>query len=402
MHWVHDLPAHPDQAAGSPQKAYLAVAPHMEKLRGEIQAFCPDCIVAACQGGAYLVGLWQAGQWRGPSVMINAHPSLPRQLPRDVPIVIAHGSNDEAYPWARGRLEELAATASPNKCLLYYTADSGQTSSGNRTRIGDRHLMQSLQMHDCLPKLIDAAVSTDGPEVHLVQASWREQLGAARAESEHWMGLSLERLRRLWVSPGHLGADEQKLFDVPRMSEELLGSKAYLLSPQSNWERVPILRIERVENGLHMEGSALPYRDALRRSLGEQGVEFEPGSHTSWAFHGTDYDALQSIARDGFQPLASGTRNSPVWGCGTCLARDAKYVADGQFCPRRPDGSRCMLLCLLTTGLPCLGDPAHKGCLPFRQKPHRYNSSVDSLACPEIYILQNPGAAYPAYLITFA
>lgn len=54
------------------------------------------------------------------------------------------------------------------------------------------------------------------------------------------------------------------------------------------------------------------------------------------------------------------------------------------------------------TGLPCLGDPAHRGVLPFRNKPHRYHSSVDSLSSPEIFITQHAGAALPAYLITFS
>ena len=43
-----------------------------------------------------------------------------------------------------------------------------------------------------------------------------------------------------------------------------------------------------------------------------------------------------------------------------------------------------------------------QGVLPFRQKPHRYNSAVDSLSSPEVYVTQMVGAAHPAYLITFA
>ncbi|CAE7577075.1 PARP10 [Symbiodinium sp. CCMP2592] len=105
----------------------------------------------------------------------------------------------------------------------------------------------------------------------------------------------------------------------------------------------------------------------------------------------------------GFQPLASGTRGANVWGSGTYFARDAKYVADGGFCGQpAADGTRQMLVCLLMTGVPCLGDPDHKGVLPFRNKPHRYNCSVDSLSSPEIFIVQHPGSALPAYLITFA
>lgn len=105
----------------------------------------------------------------------------------------------------------------------------------------------------------------------------------------------------------------------------------------------------------------------------------------------------------GFQPLASGSRNAALWGSGTYFARDANYVADSHFCgPPAANGSRQMLMCLLSIGMPCAGDPQHRGVLPFRRKPHRYNSSVDSLSSPEIYVVQHPGGAYPAYLITFA
>merc|ERR1711924_28109 len=73
-------------------------------------------------------------------------------------------------------------------------------------------------------------------------------------------------------------------------------------------------------------------------------------------------------------------------GSGTYFARDAKYVVDSNFCTPSADGrgSKKMLLCLLLTGIPCLGDPQQNGVLPVRQKPHRYNSSVDSLSSPEV------------------
>lgn len=98
----------------------------------------------------------------------------------------------------------------------------------------------------------------------------------------------------------------------------------------------------------------------------------------------------------------SGTRGNALWGPGTYFARDAKYVYDGGFCSPSMDGSRQILLCLLMNGFVCLGDPEHKGVLPFRQGRHRYNASVDSLSNPEIFVTQSPGAAYPAYVITFS
>merc|ERR1712066_852027 len=152
------------------------------------------------------------------------------------------------------------------------------------------------------------------------------------------------------------------------------------------------------------DGSAKPYYETLRMALESQGISLEPGVHTRWAFHGTN--AIDSIIHNpvaGFQPLASGTRGASLWGSGTYFARDAKYVADGGFCGKPgPDGTRKMLMCLLVTGMACLGDPLHKGVLPFRRKPHRYHSSVDCLANPEIFVVQQSGAALAAYLITFA
>ncbi|CAJ1386161.1 unnamed protein product [Effrenium voratum] len=124
-----------------------------------------------------------------------------------------------------------------------------------------------------------------------------------------------------------------------------------------------------------------------------------------WAFHGGLSENLESIVSNtvaGFQPLTAGSRGSNVWGSGTYFARDAKYVCEGGFCGKpAADGTRQMLMCLLMTGIPCLGDVGHKGVLPYRNKPHRYHSSVDSLSSPEIFIVQHAGGALPVYLITF-
>jgi len=411
LHWCRDIPESAELHQASASKL---VAPYLPRVREDIREFTPHVVVCGSQGGAYAIGLWQMGYWRGPTVMINAHPDLPRRLPHGVQVVIAHGSNDEAYHWRREDLEEIASSAS-NSCMLYQTVNSGQMASGARTRLGDTHIMRSLLLHDCLPRLVDAAVSQTGPEMHFLQ-SWRERLSDTRCDAQHWLGYSPERLRRLWSSPGHQGMDDNKLFEVSPASEEFRRvaaifkafppePPAYVLSSETNWEHLPIYKIDRVENGCQLEGNSVPYRDALRRSLQEQGVKFDSATHACWAFHGAGQEAVASIVNDpvaGFQPLVSGSRNAAVWGSGTYFARDAKYVADGQFCPRGPDGTRCMLLCLLNLGMPCLGDSLHKGNLPFRQKPHRYNSSVDCLSSPEVYVIQHPGAAVPAYLITFA
>merc|ERR1719491_921911 len=173
--------------------------------------------------------------------------------------------------------------------------------------------------------------------------------------------------------------------------------------PSAAWAASRISRIQRVENGLQMNAGVDPFYATLQTCIEDQDIDFEPGVHTRWAFHGTDaIDSIVNNPLSGFQPLASGARLGSVWGSGSYFARDAKYVLDGNFCQQAADGTRQMLMCLVMIGIPCLGGVEQKGVLPFREKPHRYNSSVDSLSNPEIFIVQHPSAAYPAYLITLA
>lgn len=405
--WVTNIP--------NPEQWNFPVDPYLGNIAAELDRFRPDVLACASKGGVYLVGLWRTGIWRGPTVLINAHPAL-QQLPQGVPVVLAHGANDEVYP-ARGRheLEGLLATGTPDLCFLYFSANSGQVYPGQFTREGDFHNMESLLQKDCLPRLIDAVLCPEGPEVHMIR-TWPDRLSETRIAAERWLGYTPERLRRLWASPGKRGREKQKLFEVPRESEEFehivaafkampREAPAYQQVTPEKWQQVNVVRVERVENGTQEEGCTRPYYHSVRMTFEHQGLDFEPGIHTCWAFHGADAEAIDSIITNevnGFQPLATGSRNSSVWGSGTYFARDAQYVAGSHFCGKPAlDGTRQMLMSLLVTGMPCLGDPEHRGVLPLRRKPHRYNSSVDCLSSPEVFIIQQSGAAIPAYLLTF-
>jgi hypothetical protein len=404
VHFATNIP-NPEQP-GFQMDAYLPL------LKACVQDFRPHVIVCASKGGAYLIALWETGFWKGPSVMINAHPSL-RELPADVPVVVAQGSNDEIYQKSRAEMESLISSGSYNTCFLYWSGDGGKNSAGQCARLGDGHEMTSLLEYDCLPRLIDAAMCSQGPEMHMFW-SWRGQLSQKRLAAEQWLSYCPDELQRLWASSGHKGFDAENLFEVPMSSQEFhmvsdifhatpVAPAAYQTPQGEAWSSVRILRVDRVENGWQEEGSAKPYYAALRRAIEDQGVRFQPGVHTRWVFHGTD--AIESIITNplaGFQPLASGARLGAVWGSGTYFARDAQYVFGGNFCQPAADGKRQMLMCLAMTGFPCLGHPEQRGVLPFRQQPHRYNSSVDSLSSPEIFVVQHPSAAYPAYLVTFA
>lgn len=386
---------------------------HLSTVKSDIDRYRPDLLVSASKGGHYVRSLWNLGLWRGATLMLNAEPSL-KELPKGAPIVIAHGGCDELYTRSREDLEQLVSTGSPNMCLLYTSVTSGKVKNGVSRR-GDMHNMESLLTLDCLPRLMDAALSSL-PEMQMMQ-SWRSMLGDDRLRAEEWLGCSPDDLKRFWQSADRRGMDSKKLFEVPRGSEEFQRVSAvfrsepkqpayysYVATPEqkAQWSHTGIIKIQRVENGPQESGSAQPYYESLKRSIEDQGLAFEPGLHTRWAFHGTP--AVESIISNpiaGFQPLTSGARVGTLWGTGTYFARDAKYVCDAGFANADAGGTRTMLMCLLSAGMSCIGDPQQSGVLPFRQKPHRYNSSVDSLSSPEVFIMQHPSSSYPAYVITF-
>lgn len=393
----------------NPETPGFALGQHLGTLKSAIDRFQPNLVAGASKGGHYITALWNTGLWRGPTLLLNAHPGL-RELPKNVAVVVAHGLNDDLYPRTRTDLENLISTGTPNMCFLYTTCDSGKVGAVC-TRQGDGHNMETLLHQDCLPRLMDATLSLV-PEMYMMW-TWREKLAQQRIQAEQWLGYSPEALRRFWVSTHHRGLDSQKTYDVPYGCEEFQKVAAifrtfpreeafYRGVTDATWQHTGVVRIERIENGLQEGGSAQPYYESLQKSVEEQGISFEPGLHTRWAFHGTS--AIDSIVNNpmaGFQPLLSGTRLGSVWGYGTYFARDAKYVVDSNLCTVAADGSRKLLMCLLMTGMSCLGAPEHNGVLPFRQKPHRYNSSVDSLSSPEIFVMQHPGSAHPAYIVTF-
>mmetsp|Transcript_44465 Transcript_44465/g.81184 ORF Transcript_44465/g.81184 Transcript_44465/m.81184 type:complete len:625 (+) Transcript_44465:117-1991(+) len=398
------------EALPSPEQPGVHVMSYLGYVQQAIEEFQPDVLVCASKGAPYMIASWETGLWAGPSVMINRHPTLAR-LPRNIRVVLCQGSRDETYPIrSRLDLEELIRTASPNHALLYYTGDAGACLglAGQVCRMGDSHNQESLVLYDCLPRLVDAVLAThEPPDLHFLRSSISLAFPVQRLRAEVFLGYTPEQLMRHWVSAA--SQEGRYTVDVPAGSQEHNAvqaifranpkvPRAYDSPIQGEWLHSQILKIERVENLGQMLRYVQPQFHAMQWSVTEQGMSFEPGVHTRWAFHGSD--AIDQIIRDpvGFR---AGTGLRTVWGTGTYFARDAEYCCDGGFAMPWSDGTRKLVLCLLAVGMPCLGDPAFQGTLPTRQGTHRYNSAVDCLSNPEVYITHSLGAAYPAYVITF-
>jgi len=389
----------------NPETPGFQMAQHLPKVAFAVQQFRPHLIACASKGWPYVLALWNGGITNYATLMINAHPHITK-LPKQMNVVVAHGSNDECYSRTRQSLESLMSTGDFNRCFLYWSANSGQV-KGGYSRYGDKHNMASLLTYDLLPRLMDAAMSAC-PENEIV-FSWQDRLGSQRKESEACLSGDPAHWARKWEKNG-----KDILHTVPVHSEEFNAVfRLFHASPPEppNYQQAGMvggwtarfLKLERVQNTPLLQGMQTYYKK-IGALFQDEGIEFAPNVHSRWVFHGTDaIDAIVTDPVTGFQPLVSGSRLGSLWGSGTYFARDAKYVAESNFCPRLPDGTKKMLLCLITIGIPCLGDPEHKGILPHRNghPRYKYNSTVDSLSSPEIFIIQEPSAGYPAYVITF-
>lgn len=102
----------------------------------------------------------------------------------------------------------------------------------------------------------------------------------------------------------------------------------------------------------------------------------------------------------GFNAVNADTRAQLLWGQGGYFCREAKYCGI-HYAEADEQQNGTLAMCLTTTGMCCQGDPRHGWQLPLRQPGHPYNTAVDALTSPELFITHAPGASYPAYIITY-
>eukprot|EP00063_Salmo_salar_P088909 XP_014063744.1 PREDICTED: poly [ADP-ribose] polymerase 12-like isoform X1 [Salmo salar] len=151
-----------------------------------------------------------------------------------------------------------------------------------------------------------------------------------------------------------------------------------------------ITRIERVQNRDLWEVFQWK-RDLMKKNNGGQ------NSKELHLFHGTDPKHVDSICRDNFDWRLCGT-NGTVYGEGSYFARDAKY-SDSYT---SHSGVRSMFACQVlvgdyTQGNSGLRRPPPKG----EGSPTLYDSCVDNVLNPSIYVVFERHQVYPEFLIKY-
>merc|ERR1711966_474874 len=118
-----------------------------------------------------------------------------------------------------------------------------------------------------------------------------------------------------------------------------------------------------------------------------------------WLFHGTAADSVPKILQTGFNRSFCG-KNATVYGKGAYFARDASYSAQRTYCVPDAKGVQSIFLCRVSVGYCCLGK---KDALAadVREGHILYDTTVDNVKDPSIYVTYHDAQAYPDYIIEF-
>ncbi|XP_052760088.1 protein mono-ADP-ribosyltransferase PARP12-like isoform X3 [Mya arenaria] len=155
-----------------------------------------------------------------------------------------------------------------------------------------------------------------------------------------------------------------------------------------------IVSISRVENG-DLWYNYLSKKDKLKKR--NKGVDVEERQ----LFHGTSNDTVEAIYRQGFDFRLSGTASGTAYGKGSYFATTAKY--SNCYTDRQKE-TMGMFIAKVLVGDYTKGDKSYTR--PPQKDPHDlssplYDSCVDSVTDPKIFVIFELGQVYPEYLIKY-
>uniref|UniRef100_A0A1A8B2Y3 Poly [ADP-ribose] polymerase n=1 Tax=Nothobranchius furzeri TaxID=105023 RepID=A0A1A8B2Y3_NOTFU len=157
-----------------------------------------------------------------------------------------------------------------------------------------------------------------------------------------------------------------------------------------------IRKIERLQN-IHLRRAYEAQKKQLSDKNKNQGGEGE-----KLLYHGTTRESSDSIMKTGFNRRFAG-QNATAYGKGTYFAVKASYSASTTYSRPAADGFQRMFLAKVLTGMFTQGQQGMKVPPPLddRQPSSRYDSVVDNISSPGMFIVFHDDQAYPDYLITF-
>ncbi|KAG9472927.1 hypothetical protein GDO78_016090 [Eleutherodactylus coqui] len=196
-----------------------------------------------------------------------------------------------------------------------------------------------------------------------------------------------------------LTADPQQtvaLIPVSEISEEYKTVTQHFLSTLKELKSlIQVIQVQKVQNTLLYNQYQLKKQSML--ALHTQ------GSIERTLYHGTTENGAKEICHHGFDRSFCG-KNATLYGHGVYFAVDAEISARDTYSPPTTNGNKYILVAQVLTGEFALGKGDMKT-PPIKPDtvgdvPQRYDSLVDNLQKPAIFVTFNDTQAYPQYLIT--
>lgn len=154
-----------------------------------------------------------------------------------------------------------------------------------------------------------------------------------------------------------------------------------------------IIKIERIQNK--------PLWKSFEIRKGEMDQRNGHTNNEKQLFHGTSEETIPIINERGFNRSYAG-KNAACFGNGSYFAVKASYSANDTYAKPNPNGEKFMYVCRVLTGDFALGqrdlrEPPNKSSSSLA----RFDSVVDNMAKPNMFVVFHDADAYPEYLITF-
>lgn len=156
-----------------------------------------------------------------------------------------------------------------------------------------------------------------------------------------------------------------------------------------------VVGVDRVQNTSMWQSYAVKRQTMLMRDPANPVDQLE----RKFLFHGTTAATLPKIVDQGFNRSFCG-KNATAYGKGVYFARHSHYSSNPKYSTPDANGVQHMFACRVMVGEFCLGRP-NMVTPDVRKGNTLFDSTVDRLENPTIYVTYHDAQAYPDYLIHF-
>lgn len=171
---------------------------------------------------------------------------------------------------------------------------------------------------------------------------------------------------------------------------------------------IQIVKVERIQNlamfqSYIVKRQTICYRETVNQDAADPSTQQKALKRFErrWLWHGTNSEVVDKILNQGFNRSFCG-KNATAYGKGVYFARDASYSSHPMYSVPDAQGNQYMMACSVCVGEFCQGK--HDALTPDVRDPRShslYDSTVNSMTNPSIYVTYHDAQAYPEYLITF-